>query len=132
LPFARRLFNLAKKEYNVYEKSFIENIRITDCYLGAAILDKQTKDLIKSQIDESMKEPILQEIEWASKELFISSLRDFALGYVIGTTGALGMSIAAARSKPEDKFEDANKVIREIVDKKLPELVEKINRELKL
>lgn len=98
--------------------------------MEVVILDEQTRALIESQIDGSMKEPIRPEIEWASKELSISSLRDFALGYLIGVTGVLAMSIAAARSKPEDKFEDTNKAIQEIVKRRLPEIVEKINREL--
>ena len=96
------------------------------------ILDKQTKILIESQIDGSFNEPILPEIEWASKQVSLSSMRDFALGYLISMTGALGMSIAAARSKPDDDFEETNKIIQDIVKKRIPKIIEKIDRELNL
>lgn len=93
-------------------------------------MDEKTRRLIESQIDECMKEPIRPEVEWALKELSVSSSKDYALGYLVGVIGSLAMSIAAAHSKPEDKFEDASKMIQAIVKRRLPEIIEKIEREL--
>lgn len=95
-------------------------------------MDEQTIRLIESRIDDCMKEPIRPEVEWALKELSVSSSKDYALGYLVGVIGSLAMSIAAAYSKPEDKFEDASKMIQAIVKQRLPEIVKKVNRELDL
>lgn len=93
-------------------------------------MDKQTRDLIESHIDECMIEQIFPEVEWASKELSISSSRDYALGYMIAVIKAGGVAIAAARSKPEDKLEDVIKEVQAIIERRIPEIAEKIHREL--
>ena len=105
-------------------------------------LRRKTRGLIESLLDEALREEaeILPAIEWVREEIPIPSVRDFALGYTVGALKTLGEAIHAlpptidlkdfswrTRTEKERKF-DA--IINTILRRRLPEILEKINREL--
>ena len=93
-------------------------------------MDEQTRSLIEYHIDDCLKEQILPEVEWASKKLSIASSRDYALGYLIAVMKVGGVAIAASRSKPADKLEDAVEEVEAIIEQRIPEMMAKLNNEL--
>jgi hypothetical protein len=98
--------------------------------VGGCGLDKLVRGHIESTIDEMMrKEDFLVNVEWVREEMSIESLRDLTLGYIVGgivSTAVMMISVGERRSiADEDKQE-----IRAIIKRRLPEISEKINREL--
>ena len=103
---------------------------------------KETRGSIESLLDHALKEEeeILPEVEWVRQEIPLSSFRDFTVGYILGTLKVLAEippslpSIVKLRSfswtahKERDQKIDA--LINKILRRRLPEIVEKIEREL--
>jgi hypothetical protein len=97
---------------------------------GDCSLDKVTRGYIESKMDELLqKSASLPSIEWVKDEVSISSLRDLALGNDIGHLTALATTTIRLATGHRFSMEDY-KTIREMVKRRLPEIVEKIEREL--
>jgi len=88
-----------------------------------------TRGAIESALDKVFAEEIISYVQWVKREIPIKSLRDVALGYVIGTTRGLAVAfIVMAEQRPitdEDKTD-----IETIIRRRLPEITKKIEIEL--
>lgn len=85
---------------------------------------------VESAIDDMIqKVEIVSGIEWVQGEIPISSLRDLALGYVIAMWETFIVSTILLRTEKKCSNEDMT-IIRGIVRRRLPEIVEKIEKEL--
>jgi len=108
------------------ERYFTKNssIQIGDC-----CLDERIRGLIEATLDKVEATEIVDSIKWVEQEIPIKSLKALAIGYVVGSsvTGATTMiTIGEHRNTTkEDKLE-----IREIIKRRLPAFIEKIEREL--
>ena len=93
-------------------------------------MDETTRGIIESQIDTMLNNQIIPEIAWIQNEMPVSSLKDFAIGYVMGAIKAAAISFAAMRAKPTDTLAEAENAIMKIIRRRLPEIVERVNKEL--
>ena len=80
--------------------------------------------------DRGMEPNYTSSVEWIEQEMPISSLRDFILGYVISGFRALATGAVMALTGQAVSDEDTD-VIRTMLKRRLPEIVEKIERELR-
>lgn len=99
---------------------------------GDCSLDKKTRGFIESSLNEIFSdEKIVGDVEWVQEEMPISSLRDLALGYAIGVSKALGMTIAQVKPHASEKeLKEAEEIVDGIIKRRLPEFIKKIEREL--
>lgn len=95
-------------------------------------MDRKTIDFVESYLDEVFSDDkIAGDVEWVHEEVPISSLRDFALGYAVGVSKALGMTIAQVKHLgSEEEAKKAEVIVDGIIKRRLPEFVKKIEREL--
>ncbi|UCE44470.1 MAG: hypothetical protein JSV57_03060 [Candidatus Bathyarchaeota archaeon] len=89
-------------------------------------MDERVRGMIESEFDSLMKSNILDSIKWLTQEVPHSSTRDIALGYVVGAMATYGMALHGIALKQSIKADELRSVIR----RRLPEIREKINREL--
>ena len=75
-----------------------------------------------------VEEEIIGDVEWVQKETFISSLRDLALGYMIGLLRGLVSMIGAA--KTTEDFEEVERIAHSIIKRRLPDIINRIEKEL--
>ena len=93
-------------------------------------MDERMRSYIESKMDEVLeKSASLPSIEWVQEEVPISSLRDLALGNDIGMLTALAVTTIRVEMHRGFSPEDYN-TIRGMVKRRLPKIVEKIEREL--
>lgn len=91
-------------------------------------MDKTFRGYIESEIDRMVREEIVKDVKWVQEEIPISSLRDLALGYMIGLLrGVVVLSGARATDK---EYKELDKTAHAIIKRRLPEIIEKIEREL--
>ena len=95
-------------------------------------MEDETRGFIESTVDEILGEEVVPEIEWIREEIPISSFRDILLGYLIGLLSATSTLFAYLRPKriSREKEEKIDETIRTMIKRRLPEIVEKINKEL--
>ena len=102
--------------------------------LGDCSLDDETRGFIESLMDEMFTDEIVEDVKWVQEDIPISSLAEVALGYVIGYLRALAHYTIALRTKHlgKDKRRDerVEKEIWKIIKRRLPEIGERINKEL--
>ena len=92
-------------------------------------MDERTRSYIESKMDMVLeKSPSLPYVEWVQKEVPISSLRDLALGCDIGMLTSHAI-VTVRFETGRCSLEDLS-TIREMVKRRLPKIVEKIEREL--
>lgn len=93
-------------------------------------MDDATRGFIENSVDNLLNREILQRIEWIQRETPISSLRDVALGYIVLSIEALAEG-AVMMNHPEYRISEKDKEdIRSIIKRRLPDIFEKIEREL--
>lgn len=118
-----------------------EAFRRGDCSLVR--LSKKTRGSIETLLDDALRgeDGIVADVEWIRQEIPLSSFRDFARGYAIGMLKMLALLPASlpsflaeirgftwsARDK-EGRAIDA--IANTIVKRRLPEILEKVEREL--
>ena len=92
-------------------------------------MDEKMRGYIESTLDNFLQTEIVSDVEWIQNEIPISSLRDLALGHIVALLHTFASNTILFRTyqKPSKEDEDA---IRIMVKRRLPDLVEKINREL--
>ena len=83
---------------------------------------------IESEIDRMVQEEIVGDVEWVQEETPISSLRDLALGYMIGLLRGLISMIGAA--KTTEDYEEVERIAHSIVKRRLPDIIKRIEKEL--
>ena len=97
-------------------------------------MDEKTRGFIESMMDEGMStvEDAFAEVGWVRQEIPISSLRDLVIGYAIGVLRSGGVLMATIKPKhiSNKEYKEIEKKIDEIIRRRLPELIEKIEREL--
>jgi hypothetical protein len=92
------------------------------------VLDS-TRGAIETALDKIFGEEILPYVQWVKGEVPIKSLRDVALGYVIGTAAGIAFGfIAIAEQRPitDEDRDDTETIIR----RRLPEVIKKVEVEL--
>jgi fructose/tagatose bisphosphate aldolase len=100
------------------------------------ILEKATRDFIEKMMDDLLKENISENIEWVSKCIPIQSNRELAVEYVIGNLeGVTAMFAALSLEAKPKRYEKAklnayDKEITAMIKRRLPEISEKITKEL--
>jgi len=87
------------------------------------------RGIIESKLDFLLKGDIVEDVEWFQQEMPISSLGDLALGYVFGMLSAYSIGILGFLTNKSVSKKDAEE-IETMVKRRLPEIMEKINREL--
>ena len=92
-------------------------------------MDEETRGVIEKMMDESFRNEILPDIEWLRNELPVSSLRDLALGHVVGHTQAISSALVGTRQGGKFTPKDIEE-IKAMIKRRLPEVMEKIEREL--
>ena len=92
-------------------------------------MDKITRGFIESYWDKVLRTASLPSIGWVREEVPISSLRDLALGHDLGMLAAFAVSTLSMFT-PRGCSEEDFRAIREMLKRRLPEIVEKIEREL--
>lgn len=92
-------------------------------------MDKTMRGYIESAIDELIEETqIIPSIDWVQQEIPISSFRDVVTGYAIGTLET--MAVACIRIRTGKLSEEEKTTIRGMLKRRLPEIMQKIEREL--
>lgn len=94
-------------------------------------MDEHTRGFIEKAIDEAFEANITDGMRWVQDVLPIKSVADLALGYVIGTAEKFASSIVVMATSTEPTEEDYTE-IRNMLERRLPEIVERINRELNI
>lgn len=92
-------------------------------------MDDVTRGYIESVMDDILKEDVLKDIEWTEKEIPISSMKDLVIGYLCGILDAFAVLTASTRARKGVTENDMNE-IRGMVKRRLPEIVQKVEREL--
>lgn len=88
-----------------------------------------TRGAIENALDQIFAEEIVPYVQWVDGEVPIKSLRDVALGYVIGTAAGIAfgfIAIAEQRSITDDDRRDTETIIR----RRLPEVLKRLETEL--
>jgi hypothetical protein len=88
--------------------------------------------LIEKEIDSFLDEThIREEIGWLLRDIPVSSIKDFMMGYSVGmlTSYALTACVLSKRRYGSGREEDAMEV-EEMLRRRLPEIAEKVEREL--
>jgi hypothetical protein len=97
--------------------------------LGEWKLLDSTRGAIESALDKIFGEEIVSYVQWVKGEVPLKSMRDVALGYVIGTAMGLAVGfIVVAEQRPivdEDRTD-----IDTIIRRRLPEIIKKVEIEL--
>lgn len=92
-------------------------------------MDERARGFIEKMIDDMVeKGDLVGVLGWIEEETPISSFRDLALGYMIGGVMAIAPALVflwGERFTDEDKLE-----MREIIRRRLPEFIQRIEREL--
>jgi len=109
------------------KKSILERTRFP-YGLRASRLNEKTRGYIESMMDGAFDKAMTTSIEWVKSELPVSSFRDLVLGHVIGFTEAMcfAMTTVAEQSAEEEDKE----IIRTMIRRRIPEIVQQIEREL--
>ena len=92
-------------------------------------MDNRSRGGIEKAIDGLMGTKITYDIGWIEKEFPVKSMKDVALGYAVGAIMAMAVEEIAIRENRSSTDEDFNEV-KTIIRRRLPELLDKINREL--
>ena len=87
------------------------------------------RGIIESKLDFILKGNIVEDVEWFQQEMPISSLGDLALGCVFGALNAYSIGILSFMTNKSVSKKDA-KEIETMVKRRLPEISEKISKEL--
>jgi len=95
-------------------------------------LEESTRGFIELFWDDLLKEDILDDIQWIPAAIPISSMRELAIGYAIGFFAATSSSIGGiVESKKHEKLKKGfEKLLWAMIKRRLPEIVEKVEREL--
>ena len=100
---------------------------------GGKTMDDKMRGVLEKIIDESLEEGILQHIKWLQDAIPISSLMDVAVGYAIGNIATLAnvvcQLLTSGKYTPAKEEGDSVET-REILKRRLPEILERINREI--
>jgi len=89
---------------------------------------EELRGYIESEIDRMVQEQIVGDVEWVQEETLISSLRDLALGYMIGLLRGLISMIGAA--KTTEDYEEVERITHSIIKRRLPGIIKRIENEL--
>ena len=88
-----------------------------------------TRGTIENALDKVFGEEVVPHVRWVDGEVPLKSLRDVALGYVIGTAMGLAISfIVVAEQRPIADLDRRD--IEAIIRRRLPEVLRKIETEL--
>jgi len=98
-------------------------------------LDAETRGFIESLIDNILENEIVKNVKWVQEDVPISSLGEMALGYAIGYLRALAVYTLILRIQPlsgltKNREERLDHEVWEIIKRRLPEISEKISKEL--
>jgi hypothetical protein len=94
-------------------------------------LDDTLRGMIEKNIDDMMADlQVTKDVEWIHSEMPVLSLKDFLIGYMVGALKAISVIYSTRIKKPGDSFAETEKEIMKIIKRRLPEIVEKANREL--
>ena len=98
-------------------------------------MDAETRGFIESLIDSILENEIVKNVKWVQEDVPISSLEEMALGYAIGYLRALAIYTLILRIQPlsrltKNREERLDHEVWEIIKRRLPEISEKINKEL--
>lgn len=92
-------------------------------------MDEEVRGFIEKAMDKMMQYEFINTVKWVEQEVPIKSLKDLTLGYIIGGAITLASTLSAIGEwrtmTDEDKIE-----IYAMVKRRLPEIMEKITREL--
>lgn len=91
-------------------------------------MKEETRGYVETGIDILLDVEIVEATRWLTEEIPHTSLKDLAVGYVVGAAFFKGQSMALAMQgniTNEDKAQ-----IVTIVKRRLPEILQKIEREL--
>ena len=88
-----------------------------------------TRGAIESALDKIFGEEIVSYVQWVKGEVPLKSMRDLALGYVIGT--AMGLAVGFIVIAEQRPIVDADRTdIETIIRRRLPEIIKKVEIEL--
>ena len=85
---------------------------------------------IESRLDKYIKAEMVSDVEWVRQEIPVSSTRDLALGYAIGTLYMTSATTAMIGSKDSKLLDEDDEIIITMIKRRLPEIIERIEREL--
>ena len=91
-------------------------------------MDEKTRGFIEKGIDHIIQEEVFRYVEWIRHEIPISKLGEVMIGYLVGTIEAFAEACLVMAKIEVTEKEDEE--IRTIIKRRLPEIVEKIEREL--
>jgi len=92
-------------------------------------MDDATRGYLESVVDEDLRCNLSKDILWIKDKIPIQSFRDLVLGYTIGMFNAISLTAIRQKSRQMPTAEDLE-LIDSILKRRLPEILEKINREL--
>ena len=96
-------------------------------------MDKVTRGYLEKVLDDYLNEiEIISELDWIRQEVPISSLKDVALGFTLGSLEMLSESVCILKkpkTTPKDDEKDEKEIL-EMIKRRIPEIVRKINKEL--
>jgi hypothetical protein len=98
---------------------------------GDKMINEHIRGSIESMLDDMIREPtIIPDIRWVEESIPVSSIGEVALGYAIGSLEATAIAMARLLGAKKGESKEYIKTINAIIRRRLPELAEKINREL--
>lgn len=95
-------------------------------------MDRNLRGLIENAFDAGLKESFREDVEWIQRQILISSARDVAIGYIAGglMSAGIGICMTSKRHYPEkEQYADIEE-IKQMLKRRLPEIVESVEREL--
>lgn len=89
-------------------------------------MDKKTRGFIEKTIDDITKIDFVEEgLSWILEDVPIYSVKDLALGWAVGAIHTFALTEIGRTIRDEEENE-----IRNMIRRRLPEILDKINREL--
>lgn len=79
-------------------------------------------------MDELLEQEIFSDVEWISQEIPISSSKELAIGYMVGILRSVGITLSG--TSKSGTYEEYDETVWSIIKRRLPEIVDKINKEL--
>jgi hypothetical protein len=93
-------------------------------------LDKKTRGYIELAInDVVLKGDLVGVLKWVQRETSVSSFRDLTLGYMIG--GAMSIAYTYIVLSEKRAITEKDKIeVRELIRERLPDFLERVEREM--
>lgn len=79
-------------------------------------------------MDELLEQEIISDVEWISQEIPNSSLKELAVGYMVGMLRSAGITVGATSTV--GTYDEYDKMVWSMVKRKLPQIIKRVSEGL--